>query len=61
MTRCDYNFFMPHLKLNSARKKYFFDLRINKGSLEFLFLLYKIGMVRRYTRIGPSYYRIFIS
>ena len=59
MLRLDYSFFYNQLKINIARRSYFFDTIVNVKVLKFIQLLYKLGYIRRYLQTSPKKYRIF--
>ena len=59
MLRLDYTFFINQLKINLAQKSFFFDTITNLKVLNFIKLLYKLGVVRRYLRVSAKKYRIF--
>ena len=59
MLRLDYTFFINQLKINLAQKSFFFDTITNLKVLNFIKLLYKLGVVRRYLKVSSKKYRIF--
>ena len=59
MTIKDYSFLINHLKINISQKKYFFDIFITQKNKQFLKLLLKIGVLKRYLKINTSLFRIF--
>ena len=59
MLRLDYTFFINQLKINLAQKSFFFDTITNLKVLNFIKLLYKLGVVRRYLMVSAKKYRIF--
>jgi len=61
MLKLNFVHFFNHLKLNIARKAFFFDVNINKDLLNLLNLLYKLNVIRRFTKLTMKTYRIFPS
>jgi len=59
MLRLDYTFFINQLKINLAQKSFFFDTITNLKVLNFIKLLYKLGVVRRYLKVSAKKYRVF--
>ena len=51
--------FFNHLKLNIARKSFFFDICVNNSILTLLNILYKLNVIRRFTKLTLKTYRIF--
>jgi len=44
-----------------SRKNFFFDVNVNNNLLNFISLLYKLNVIRRFIKITPKTYRIFTS
>jgi ribosomal protein S8 len=42
-----------------ARKNFFFDILVNAKLLNFISLLYKLNVIRKFIKITPKQYRIF--
>ena len=61
MTQLNYTYFINHLKLNIARKNYFFDIKVNNKILKLIKVLYKLNIIRRFVLITPYKYRIYTS
>ena len=61
MTNLDYAYFINHLKLNIARKNYFFDVKVNRKVTRLIKILYKLNVIRRFVIITPYKYRIYTS
>jgi ribosomal protein S8 len=59
MLNLNFVHFFNHLKLTVARKAFFFDIFVNKNLLNLLNLLYKLNVIRRFSKITPKKYRIF--
>ena len=61
MLNLNFVHFFNHLKLNIARKSFFFDIHVNKNILNLIGLLYKLNVIRRFTKLNTKTYRIFPS
>jgi hypothetical protein len=59
MINLNFVHFFNHLKLNIARKSFFFDIYINKPILTLIQILYKLNIIRRFTKLTLKTYRIF--
>lgn len=60
MLLINYNYVITHLKLNIARRSFFFDIHVNNKILSFLTILYKLNVIRRFSKLTPKKYRIFL-
>lgn len=60
MLLINYNYVITHLKLNIARRSFFFDIYVNNRILSFLTILYKLNVIRRFSKLTPKKYRIFL-
>lgn len=56
----NYNYFITHLKLNISRRSFFFDIYINNKLISFLKVLYELNVIRRFSKLTPKKYRIFL-
>lgn len=61
MTLVNYTFFINHLKINIAKKRYFFDVLTNAKILNLINVLYRINVVRRFVRLRGNKYRIYLT
>jgi len=61
MTLVNYTFFINHLKINIAKKRYFFDVLTNSKILNLITVLYRLNVVRRFVRLRGNKYRIYLT
>lgn len=61
MLQFNYSYLINHLKINTARRTYFFDIFVTPQVLSLLFILQELNVIRRFSRITQSKYRIFPS
>lgn len=61
LNKLDYTYLINHLKLNIARKNYFFDIKVNVKLLGLINLLHKLNIIRRFVLITPFKYRIYTN
>jgi ribosomal protein S8 len=59
--KLDYIYVINHLKLNIARKTYFFDIRVTRQILLFLKVLYNLNVIRRFVHTSNTTCRVYIS
>lgn len=59
--RYDYVYFVNHLKLNTAKKKYFFEVRVTPQIYPLLQVFHELQIIRRFTRLNGTQYRIFLA
>ena len=59
MFKLDHIHFINHLKINTARRNFFFETIVNKKVLEFIRLIYRLNIIRRYIRLTNKTYRIY--
>jgi ribosomal protein S8 len=57
----DYGFFTNQLKINISNKNYYFDTYVNTDIKKILEIYYKLGVVRRFSKISTKKYRIYIN
>lgn len=61
LVRLDYVFFANQLKINIARRNFFFETIVNEKILKFINLLYRLHIIRRFVRITTKRYRIYTA
>jgi len=61
MTQLNYTYLINHLKLNIARKNYFFDIKVNNKILKLIKVFYKLNIIRRFVLLTPYKYRIYTT
>jgi len=61
VTQLNYTYLINHLKLNIARKNYFFDIKVNNKILKLIKVFYKLNIIRRFVLITPYKYRIYTT
>lgn len=59
MTTLNYTFFTNQLKLSIAQKNFFFNCIVNTRLKQFIHILYKLGIIRRYIYVSPKLIRVF--
>lgn len=61
MTQLNYTYLINHLKLNIARKNYFFDIKVNNKILKLIKVFHKLNIIRRFVLVTPYKYRIYTA
>lgn len=61
MLQLNFVYFFNHLKLNIAKKAFFFDIHVNTSLVKLIDILYKLNVIRRFTKLTSKTYRIFPS
>lgn len=59
MTTLNYSFFINQLKINIAQKNFYFNCISNTRLKQFIQILYKLGIIRRYLYLSSKMIRIF--
>lgn len=61
MMQFNYSYLLNHLKINTARRNYYFEILVTPRVLDFLYLLQELNVIRRFYRINGNRYRVFPS
>ena len=51
--------FVNHFKIETNQKSLYFDVHVTRRGIQILYLFYDLNLVRRYTLLGNSYYRVY--
>lgn len=59
LLKINYIYLINHLKLNIAKRNYFFDIKVTSSVRQMLYILYSLGLVRRFCRLRENLYRVY--